>query len=253
MPKQKKLNPFIDVKNRNVESSQEEQAGRGRMLNDAKTLSVGEGTNVFRFDKDGLWMGAKTFADATFRVSMDGVVLIKADSGSGYVLIDGATQTITLNDGTDDRVKLDGANGRIRVSKAGEDVDVPGTDGVNLVMSSEYNSFKIISTLSGTPTITKPLAGSAYNGFEVTVAHNLSYVPVLAGGIFVGAPNAVYFPIGTHRFDKTTGDAVTAAVTFDNSFAIADSTNVYIRFYSIWTPTAATGTYKIYLLRETMT
>lgn len=54
-------------------------------LLDARELNVGQGgNNVLRFDKQGLWLGAKKFANAPFRVNMQGSVVATSIVLSGY-------------------------------------------------------------------------------------------------------------------------------------------------------------------------
>lgn len=45
-------------------------------------LQVGIGTNVFRADKSGIWLGGDTFADGAFSVSMEGNVTIKINDSN---------------------------------------------------------------------------------------------------------------------------------------------------------------------------
>ena len=77
-------------------------------LGDFKQMSIGEGDKVFRGDKDGLWMGAKSFATAPWRVDMNGNMYMKASSRDGYVMINATTASITVHDGVNARVQIGG-------------------------------------------------------------------------------------------------------------------------------------------------
>lgn len=59
------------------------------LLNSVKSLQVGFGAKVLRVDRDGLWLGAETFATAPFKVDMDGNITATSLS-SGYIPVGGA-------------------------------------------------------------------------------------------------------------------------------------------------------------------
>ena len=50
-----------------------------------RTLTVGEGTNVIRANREGLWLGSKISTTAPFKVQPNGKVLIHNSSETGYV------------------------------------------------------------------------------------------------------------------------------------------------------------------------
>jgi hypothetical protein len=58
-------------------------------LNNLYALQVGKGSNAFRSDQSGIWLGAEKFANAPFRVNMAGnLVATSADlSAAGYTKI----------------------------------------------------------------------------------------------------------------------------------------------------------------------
>lgn len=64
-----------------------------------KKATFGEGSNVLRFDENGLWLGAETFATAPFRVDMQGNMYLMSQSGSGYILIDAQNSRFIFHDG----------------------------------------------------------------------------------------------------------------------------------------------------------
>ena len=59
------------------------------LLNSVKSLQVGFGAKVLRVDRDGLWLGAETFATAPFKVDMLGNITATSLS-SGYIPVGGA-------------------------------------------------------------------------------------------------------------------------------------------------------------------
>lgn len=73
-------------------------------------LQVGTGNRAFKADQSGIWLGANKFANAPFRVAMDGTVVV----GSGYTKInifkqDGIPTSISTGDlwfDTNDKNKL---------------------------------------------------------------------------------------------------------------------------------------------------
>jgi hypothetical protein len=66
------------------------------VFRDLKELQVGFGEDVFRADRQGIWLGAEKFADAPFSVDMQGNVVALSLDLSGYLQIGealGDTQT----------------------------------------------------------------------------------------------------------------------------------------------------------------
>ncbi len=61
-----------------------------------RSLQVGYGSRVLRIDRDGLWIGAKRFADAPFSVDMDGNMVATSLDLSGYLQIGEALGDIGL-------------------------------------------------------------------------------------------------------------------------------------------------------------
>jgi hypothetical protein len=96
----KTIDPFFNIADKGLPTSTEIQS-----LSALQQLSAGYGSKSFKADQQGIWLGADKYADAPFKISMDGVVYIKATSG-GYIMIDGVNQRIVVNDGADDRVLI---------------------------------------------------------------------------------------------------------------------------------------------------
>lgn len=115
-------NVFVDIPNKPFVS----EIAQGQEFINAATMQMGEGSKVFRADRDGIWLGAEKFADAPFSVDMEGNMvassatfsqyLAKADTSqtltgdfdlgspsSGYIRLDGANKRLLINDGTNNR------------------------------------------------------------------------------------------------------------------------------------------------------
>ena len=77
---------FIDVENREIHAEQIDAS-----IADLASLQIGEGTQVFRGDQSGIWLGAAKWADAPFRVSMAGAMVATSVTVSGYVEDEGGS------------------------------------------------------------------------------------------------------------------------------------------------------------------
>lgn len=99
-------------------------------LTNTAQIGMGFGSKVFRADEQGIWLGAKKFADAPFSVDMEGntvassltisgyltnagsnqalsgSILVGTGSGGSSVLIDGANNRIVVHDGTTNRIVI---------------------------------------------------------------------------------------------------------------------------------------------------
>jgi len=76
-------------------------------LANIKRLRVGNEDKVFSLDvEQGLFLGAKVFADAPFSVDFSGNIKSVSTNGSGSIIISGAGKNIIVNDGVNDRVLL---------------------------------------------------------------------------------------------------------------------------------------------------
>lgn len=94
------MSTFIDVKEKAFNVT--EASGTGETNN--AVMAIGQGSNVWRADASGMWMGADKWADAPFRVDMLGNVYIKSPAGN--IIIDAINNRIIINDGTDDIILL---------------------------------------------------------------------------------------------------------------------------------------------------
>jgi hypothetical protein len=212
------------------------ELGNGRMQIDGKhdRLLVNDGTRdrfvLGKLDDDTYGL---TFSDDSGQTTFD---------ASRFV----------VSDGTDDRIQIgkrdDGTFG-IDVSKAGEDVNTPGTDGVNLVLSSNYNIFKIISLDTGSFSVA---SGTAV--VSSTVTHNLGYKPTILASYYRSSATTTRIPM-PHTLFYTGGGALDGHVAYT-----VQITNVSTTQYTITIArednqkSVATYTlfYQCYLLRETL-
>lgn len=68
------INPFSDIDTRPLEEESDTRYG-SQFFREVAELQVGYGSQVMRVDRQGLWLGAETFADAPFSVSMTGEIV----------------------------------------------------------------------------------------------------------------------------------------------------------------------------------
>ena len=170
--------------------------------------------------------------------------------GGTNVTIDGVNKRILVNDGTDNRVLMGYDSGGfgskdygIKVSRDGYDV-LTATDD-QLVMSSAFNSFKIVST--GTSTLgAGSLQGAGFYEASNQIAHGLSYTPTMivmvdggtTGRSYTGEKNFLEWDSGNNVFN------VSAQLTW-----YADATN--LNFIYRKNASFSSGIkFKYYLCRE---
>lgn len=181
-----------------------------------------------------------------------------------HSIIDGTTvpvvrtdpQAYMVNDGTNDRVMIGGfgdGNFGLKVSQSG--YDVKSTGNANLLMSSQFNMFKIVGT--GTLSLTHTIGGST-NVITTTTsaAHGLSYTPALLAfitldsGIMSGdlATSTVPNP---YPIMYTLGGGATLTL-MGQAEVYVNATNVY---FTLRTDNVGGGPYncsaKYYLFQET--
>jgi hypothetical protein len=96
------LNAFNDIPNAGL--PQASGIAGQQYLDNILAMQVGSGTSVFRADQSGFWLGANKFADAPFRVDMQGNVYII--TATGGLIFDAINNRIIVNDGTNDRVLI---------------------------------------------------------------------------------------------------------------------------------------------------
>lgn len=83
MPAIKIIDPFTNIELKPITS--ENPDGEAVFLSNLRALNIGDGgDNVFRADASGIWLGGKTYASATFKVSMAGEI-----TATSFTLIGG--------------------------------------------------------------------------------------------------------------------------------------------------------------------
>ena len=165
--------------------------------------------------------------------------------------IDGNNQRILMKDTAgDNRISLDSNAGTFKLSQAGKDVTTANDD--ELIWSSDFNAFKIVDTVTGTISGQNNSATSLWKVDTDTIAHGLSYIPTVfcftdgdGSGSFGGqrrlCPTGVVW-LGAGANSPWVGRLE----------AMADATNVYIRFLTAPLTNLASRTvgYRYYLMRE---
>lgn len=95
----------------------------------SKSFKRGYGDKVFGSDDNGIWLGAADFADAPFRVTMEGYIFASSLDLTAYVSKTDTGQTITGDVAVGDgKVKIDGANKRIVINDGSYDRVLIGYD-----------------------------------------------------------------------------------------------------------------------------
>lgn len=103
---------FIDVANK-----PHQKEAPSPDLTTTSAMQIGSGSQVFRGDQSGIWLGAVKFADAPFSVDMEGNVVATTAVFGQYISKAGTSQALTGNVNLNDsNVLIDGANKRILIS-----------------------------------------------------------------------------------------------------------------------------------------
>lgn len=72
------INPFDDVQVQESSVDSTKKNAVTSSLEDINNLQVGAGVQAFKVDQSGMWLGADKFADAPFRVDMEGNTTLRA-------------------------------------------------------------------------------------------------------------------------------------------------------------------------------
>lgn len=100
------VDPFENIPEPTLNQPNPSYQTGAQQLSNLNTLSVGSGTQVLRFDKNGIFLGAATFATAPFSVSMGGVITSRSTISGNVITIDGGNARIVGNDGTTNRLVI---------------------------------------------------------------------------------------------------------------------------------------------------
>lgn len=122
------INPFNDIADNGIQTSTDFYGQD--LLDNVAAIKIGAGDQSFKADESGIWLGANAFADAPFRVDMDGnitatsldlslyvakagtneqvsgTIRLGTGTGSASIILDGVNKRIIVNDGTNDRVLI---------------------------------------------------------------------------------------------------------------------------------------------------
>jgi hypothetical protein len=93
------VNPFTDLAQA-IPTVPQQSISASEYLYGVKEMQVGTGSNVFRSDKQGIWLGAEKFANAPFKVDMFGNVTAANITLSGYIPTGGAAGDVNSGAGT---------------------------------------------------------------------------------------------------------------------------------------------------------
>ena len=88
------MNIFNDVPDKSVEQSS--QLYGQSLLPNVNSIQIGAGTKAFKGDSSGIWLGANKFADAPFRVDLDGNIYMQ--STDGKLVLDATNNRIVIYD-----------------------------------------------------------------------------------------------------------------------------------------------------------
>ena len=154
------MSVFVDIEEKGIISETPE----GNQSINTGALAIGNGSQVFRADRSGLWLGASAFTDAPFSVNMAGDVIATSITVSGYIAVGGAGADVnsgavsisadkinisgstTFSSGYDPADKLDEVGGRYNSAASGARVRIfPDSDtGLQVIDDSGDTVFKAL-------------------------------------------------------------------------------------------------------------
>lgn len=132
--------PFIPL-------PEQDSTSGGQFLDTAREINIGNsGDKVFRVDRDGLWLGAKAYADAPFKVSMLGAVIAESLTVLGGTITGALIQTSAL---ATTGIKLDSTSFRGYDSLGNQTLTISATSGDLLIYSYDGASLGRITQIAG--------------------------------------------------------------------------------------------------------
>lgn len=212
---------FKDIKIQPQEYSP--RADQVQDLSKVRQFQIGNGQNVLRFDRQGLWLGAEKFADAPFRVDMQGnVVGITFDAAevTGLVVNSGVLNSSEINGGTINGTIITG--GMFRTAASGLRIEIDSSTEQNEIRffdaSTLYATMRVRTDAGdGFVEIKDPdgagieiLSGVGSSGFGATQILSV-------GGIITSNGNA------TNSFNGLIGRGGTVMLYVGNQSAGADN------------------------------
>lgn len=211
-----------------------------------RSLQVGYGSSVLRIDRDGIWMGAKRFADAPFSVDMDGNMVATSFTISGYIptggaladvgvgnitgtyIAGGAITTAKLSATAIDGMTITGAE--IRTSASGARVLIDGTADAIYVYDASVKRMQLdndeISFYNS--------SGNKLGGITTPTTTNLTIKATTGNYIVldtVATSGGIVFNIaGTQKAVITnTGFQLDDDLTFSGAYDIVDVDDIFMR------------------------
>ena len=105
--------PFLNVPFVELADPNEVDRNGTQFLRNMRQLSIGAGDEVFRVGREGVWAGHSKFADAPFRLTMDGNAVLRGTIQANAGVIGG--WVIAENQLSSDEIVLDSEDNEIRV------------------------------------------------------------------------------------------------------------------------------------------
>jgi hypothetical protein len=168
---------------------------------------------------------------------------IRSKDGKTYFDLDG--DKLVMYDGANNRVVMNGTS--MKVSQAGYDADTTTDD--KLVMSSEFNTFKITPIITGTIT-----TGGVAVSYTDTKTHDLGYKPMAFASVISSADSTLRtLPTGFIGFGGTYQEmgAFMQLIDITNTTISIKLDILSLLGLSQFGANGVTFNYKIYLVRET--
>lgn len=168
---------FTNVPTAELPTRDPNTAYSSQFLTDVKELQIGSGANVFRGDRQGIWLGAEKFADAPFRVDMEGNMVAESIALSGYIPTGGALTDI--------------GSGNITGTYIGTNAIISSKIASNAITSSKIDAGAVtaskisVSTLSAITADVGTLTAGIIRGVIIQTASSGARIEMYSSAIFV--------------------------------------------------------------------
>ena len=157
------ITPYTDIPYAELPVSEDANQDFTRV----RSLQAGFGSKVFRLDKEGLWLGAETFATAPFSVDMLGNVTASSITLTGYVATGGAAADVNAGATTITGTQI--TTGSITASK----MNVSSLSSISANIGTVTAGTISAVTISGS-TITGTTLSTATSGQRVVLTSTLA-------------------------------------------------------------------------------
>jgi len=189
------ITPFTDIPYQSLEEKSNTRYG-SEFFRDVNELQVGIGAEVFRVDRQGIWLGAERFADAPFSVDMEGNVIANNITLGGYIPTGGAVGDVQTTIGGGG---LSAISANIGTITAGTITGVTITGGT-LQTATSGRRIKISSSPANS--IEFYDSTTLYGVLEADKVGTDGYITLVAQDD--GAGLSVYTGVGASAFSSTT-------------------------------------------------